>query len=159
MDHIPPGIVDDTDAVQVAVRVPVHVSDGAVDHEVPQAERDEHRAKLHSVSESTTDERGGDDREGQLEGAEERLGYGGGVLMNRVWMHAKQPKPLCRSKNSCRRVGICCWGKRQTVSEAQPEESDETGKTEPLHGSRENILNANETCIVEHDARSGHEID
>ena len=53
--------------------MPVCMSDGAVDEQVPQSDEHQHGGVLHAIGEATTDQCRSDDREGQLVCGEKRL--------------------------------------------------------------------------------------
>jgi hypothetical protein len=76
MHDVATGKVKHAQSIQPSLRMPVGVGHRAIDDNMPECDKDDHRVIFHAVSETAADEAGGDDGEGQLVGAEEGLGNG-----------------------------------------------------------------------------------
>ena len=175
MHHITTREIQHSEAVQEAVRVPDAMRDGAVHQQVPQPQRHQQRRELHAVHDGSADEHGRDDGEGELVNAEGCLRHRGrelvattGTELDAGEPHSTQVPEEGEGRRGLERgtgglvlpfhgevqveVGAVAGehgGEGQRVAQSGPEQGDQTGQREALHGRGQHILHAHAAYSIQ----------
>ncbi|KWV88471.1 hypothetical protein PFLmoz3_01366 [Pseudomonas fluorescens] len=145
---------------QAAIAAPDHVRNRRIDQGEPDSHEDQHRGELHTLSESTDDQRRSNDGKGHLEGDEHGFRKQRRRPGDAGWGDTRQER-LAHAAEEGIEVDHTLFHtggiERDAVAVDNPQDADQASDGEALHHHRQNILGADHAAVEQRQARDGHE--
>ena len=142
---------------QAAVAGPDHVCDRCIHQGEPDAHEHQHRGELHALSESTNDQRRGDDGEGQLEHDEHAFRYGVAQARRRYASQESFRQATDKGVEVNHPLFHASHVEHQAVTVDNPQQTDQTGDSKALHHHRQDVLRTDHAAVEQRQTRNGHE--